>query len=288
MFVGGLPTDLAPLIGLRCGIGEAQVPPRQVVVLGPAPGDEATLTVWAAAGGVSVDVVSLCGDLFDTLTLLAALTLAPGARPPSAAPHALQVLAQRLHAARYAVLVGAPDRLRAQGALIVEAVHQVVGSLKRSTRVAALWIGGGDGAATVNQVFTWLSGLPLRSRAGPLGLEHEPLLFDTAWLLADDAVDALLWVASFDAQAVPPPNRLPMIVLGHPALAAAAGAGGGLPTVYIPVSAPGIGSAGHVFRTDVTVLMPLDAVVRDGLPAVADVRGRITAELRTLRESVPP
>jgi formylmethanofuran dehydrogenase subunit B len=287
VFVGGLPTDLAPLIGLRCGIGEPQVARRQVVVLGPAPGDDATLADWAAAGGVSVDSVPLSGDLFDTLALLATLVLAPGARPPPAASPALQALAQQLQVARYAVLVGAPASLPAQGALIVEAVHQVVGSLNRSTRAAALWVGGGDGAATVNQVFTWLSGLPLRSRAGPLGLEHEPLLFDTARLLADDAVDALLWVASFDAQAWPPANRLPMVVLGHPALAAVVGARGRLPTVFIPVSAPGIGRAGHVFRTDGTVLMPLDAVYRDRLPALPDVLGRITAELRALREGVP-
>ena len=286
VFVGGLPTDLAPLIGPRCGIGEDQVPQRQVDVLGPAPGDEATLARWAVAGGVNVDSVPLCGDLFDTLALLATLVLAPGARTPPAASPALQALAKRLRAARYAVLVGAPASLPAQGALIVEAVHQVVGSLNRSTRAAALWVGGGNGAATVNQVFTWLSGLPLRSRAGPLGLEHEPLLFDTARLLADGAVDALLWVASFDAQGLPPANRLPMVVLGHPALAAAAGARSGLPTVFIPVSTPGIGSAGHVFRTDGTVLMSLDAVYRDRLPALADVLGRIAAELRGLREGV--
>jgi formylmethanofuran dehydrogenase subunit B len=287
VFVDGLPTDLAPLIGPRCGIGEAWVPQRQVVALGPATGDEATLADWAMAGGVSVDAVPLCGDLFDTLALLATLVLAPGARPPPAASPALQALAQRLRVARYAVLVGAPASLPAQGALIVEAVHQVVGSLNRSTRAAALWVGGGNGAGTVNQVFTWLSGLPLRSRAGPLGLEHEPLLFDTARLLADAAVDALLWVASFDAHDLPPANRLPMVVLGHPALAAAAGARAGLPTVFIPVSAPGIGSTGHVFRTDGSALMPLDAVYLDGLPTLADVLGRIAAELRVLREAVP-
>ena len=286
VFVGGLPTDLAPLIGPRCGIGDPQVPLRQVVVLGPAPGDEATLSTWAGpsgVGGVDLQAVPLHGDLFDTLAMLSALV---AERAPPAAPETLHALAERLRAARYAVLVGAPGRLPAQGALIVEAVHQVVGSLNRSTRAAALWIGGGNGAATVNQVFAWLSGLPLRSRAGPSGLEHEPLLFDTARLLADGAVDALLWVASFDAQAEPPPNRLPMVVLGHPALAAAS-LRSGVPTVFIPVATPGIGSAGHLFRTDGTVLMPLDAVYRDRLPSVADVVGQIMSALRAVREGAP-
>ncbi|HEX7440057.1 MAG TPA: formylmethanofuran dehydrogenase [Caldimonas sp.] len=283
VFVGGLPTDLAPLIGLRCGIGDTQVPQRQVVVLGAGPGDEAALAAWAGQGGVGVEVLPLQGDLFDTLALLSAL-VAQRALP--AAPEPLHALAQRLRAARYAVLVGAPARLPAQGALIVEAVHHVVGSLNRTTRAAALWVGGGNGAATVNQVFAWLSGLPLRSRLGPSGLEHEPQVFDAARLLADGAVDALLWVSSFDAEAVPPPNRLPMVVLGHPALAAA-GRRSGIPTVFIPVSTPGIGSAGHLFRTDGTVLMPLDLVVDDQLPTVADAVGRVVSALRAAREGNP-
>jgi formylmethanofuran dehydrogenase subunit B len=280
VFVGGVPRDLAPLIGPRCGIGDAQVPQRQVLVLGPGAGDEALLAHWAGKGGVGVDTVPLHGDLFVTLALLCALV---DDRDVPSAPDALRGLAKRLHAARYAVLVGAPARLPAQGALILEAVNRVVASLNRTTRAAVLWIGGGDGAATVNQVFAWLSGLPLRSRAGPAGLEHEPLAFDATRLLADGAVDALLWVASFDAGAVPPPHRLPMVVLGHPALAATLPRTGPT-TVFIPVATPGIGSAGHLFRTDGTVLMPLQAVYRDRLPSVADVVGGIVSALRSMRE----
>ena len=177
----------------------------------------------------------------------------------------------------------APARLPAQGALLVEAVHRLVGTLNLDTRAAALWIGGGDGAATVNQVFAWLSGLPLRSRAGPRGLEHQPLAFAAGRLLADSAVDALLWVSSFDAAALPPANTLPMVLLGHPAQGVAAAGRGTVPTVFIPVATPGIGSSGHLFRTDGTVLMPLVAVYRDRRPSVADVLGRILAALEASR-----
>jgi formylmethanofuran dehydrogenase subunit B len=165
-----------------------------------------------------------------------------------------------------------------QGALVVEAVNQIVGSLNRSTRAASLWIGGGNGAATVNQVFAWLSGLPLRSRAGARGLEHEPLCFDTARLLADGAVDVLLWISSFDAESAPPPNRLPMVVLGHPGLAVRCRRSDA-PTVFIPVATPGISEPGHLFRTDGTVLMPLDAVLHTGLPSVAQVLAGIGRSL---------
>ena len=275
VFIGGVPLDVAPLIGTRCGIGDSQVAQRHIVVVGPAAADAATLANWAGQGGVAVESLPLSGDLFDTVSLLAALV---NERLPDSASPTLAALAQRLRQARYAVLVGAPPRLPAQGGLIVEAVHNIVGTLNKTTRAAALWLGGGNGLATANQVFAWLSGLPLRSRAGPRGLEHEPLCFDGARLLAQGAVDSLLWLASFDAASLPPPNALPMIVLGHPAMASVCRRPG-LPTLFIPVATPGIGAAGHVFRTDGTVLMPLHAVVDQGLPTMAEVLLRITRAL---------
>jgi formylmethanofuran dehydrogenase subunit B len=128
-------------------------------------------------------------------------------------------------------------------------------------------------------VFTWLSGLPLRSRAGPRGLEHEPLRFGSARLLDDAAVDLLLWVSCFDAAALPPPSTLPLVVLGHPAQAAACAR---RDAVFIPVATPGIGADGHVFRTDGTVLMPLRAVRPDALPNVAEVAQRLLHAVRSV------
>jgi formylmethanofuran dehydrogenase subunit B len=271
VFVGGVPIDAAPLIAERCGLGDPQVSKRHVVVLGdpPWPSD------WQSIPSVSVESLALHGDLFRTLALLAAVLTQ---RPTTEAAPELLALAQRLRLARYAVFVGAPQRWPAHGALLIEAVHRIVGELNRSTRAAALWIGGGDGAATANQVFTWLSGLPLRSRSGVHGLEHEPLLFDAGRLLADRAVDTLLWVSSFDAGAEPPATELPMVALAHPA-AAAACRRPGRGTVFIAVSTPGIGSSGHVFRTDGTVLMPLHAARPDALPTVAEVALRIRQAL---------
>jgi len=195
------------------------------------------------------------------------------------APETYRTLAARLRAARYAVLIGTPPSLPPQGALIIETVHAIVNELNRQTRAAALWVGGGNGAATANQVFTWLSGLPLRSRAGPRGLEHEPLVYGAQSLLDDKAVDALLWVSSFDSGAASiagAKTELPLVVLGPPALGAACRRPG---AVFIPVATPGIGSAGHVFRTDGTVLMPLRSLYEDRWPTVASVAQRILQAL---------
>lgn len=49
--------------------------------------------------------------------------------------------------------------------------------------------------------------------------------------------------------------------------------------VYIAVSTPGIGSPGHLFRTDGVVLMPLSAARPDTLPTVAQVIDGIVQRL---------
>ncbi|MBU6258995.1 MAG: formylmethanofuran dehydrogenase [Burkholderiales bacterium] len=276
VFIGGLPGAAAPLARERLGLQDALA--RHLVVLGPAAGDAATLAGWAG-GGITVESIALQGELPTTIALLAAAT---AGRMPGAQPPALQALATRLHAAHYAVLVGLPARLGAHGALVIEAVHRIVGVLNRRTRAAALWIGGGNGAATANQVHAWLSGLPLRTRAGPHGLEHEPHVFDTARLLADGAVDALLWVSAFDADALPPACELPLVVLGHPQQAAACARAG---SVFIPVATPGVGAAGHLFRTDGTVLMPLHALRSETLPGVAEAARSMLGALERRRSA---
>jgi formylmethanofuran dehydrogenase subunit B len=266
--VGSLPTGRYPEFLRRVGVGEGGT--AQVVLLQPA--SAASLDPMSVEG---IEVVRFDGDLFDTVAMLAACVA--GRAVSSGAAGALVALAARLHASRYAVLVHDAAQLPPQGALIVEALNRVVSTLNQRTRAAMLPLGGSDGASTVNAVFSWLSGLPLRTRAAPSGLEHEPLRFDATRLLADRAVDALLWIASFGTEPAPPIVDLPRIVLGHPSFAAAVQ---GSATVFIPVATPGIGSAGHLFRTDGSVLMPLRALRDDGLPTVADVLKRLAQALQ--------
>ena len=264
--VGSLPSERYPEFLRRCGIGEGGT--AQIVLL------QATSVSSADPAVDGVESVRFDGDLFDAVAMLAACV---AKRAVGDAAGALGPLAARLHAARYAVLAFEAAQLPVQGALIIEAINRIVSTLNQRSRAAALPLGGGDGASTVNAVFTWLSGLPLRTRAAPMGLEHEPLRFDANRLLADRTVDALLWIASFGTEPAPPMVDLPRIVLGHPGFAPAVQ---GSATVFIPVSTPGIGSAGHVFRTDGSVLMPLRALRDDdGLPTVADVLKRLTQAL---------
>lgn len=267
----GSPREALPEIWRRLGIGRGNegrlVEAREIVFVGE-PADP----VLDGLGGVSLTTLPLHGDLFDTAALLAAAVA--GRRVDVPAP--LAALAQRLAAARYAVLMFESKRLPPQGTLIVEALNQIVATLNRRTRAALLPLGGGDGAASVNQVHTWLSGLPLRSRAGPLGLEHEPLRYGTASLVGSGAVDLLLWVASYGTEPARPDTTLPNIVLGGPGVAAPARG------VLIPVATPGVGGAGHLFRTDSSVVLPLEPVRDDGRPGVADVAKALAARVKAL------
>ncbi len=231
--------------------------------------------------GLRIAALPWHGDLFETVALLAAVVAGRVRAGDARVPPGLAALSKALQAAHYAVLVYEPARLPAQGALVIEAIQRIVATLNRSTRAAALSLGGGDGAATVNQVFAWLSGLPLRSRAGPAGLEHEPLAFDAARLLAEGTVDTLLWVWSYGPEPAPPPVDMPCIVLGHPRMREALDA---RVRVFIPVSTPGIGAAGHLFRTDGSVLLPLRALYDDGLPGVAEVLRRMAQAVRMLKK----
>lgn len=249
--VGTDPAQRHPLFFERCGL-----PSNDPRVLRVEPGAE---------------------ELLDTVSLLAAAVEGrPLAEP---LPEPLAALAARLREARYAVLVYETAALPAHGALVVEAINRIVASLNRSTRAAAMALGGGEGASTVNEVFTWLSGLPLRSRAGPNGLEHEPLRFDAARLLARGEVDLLLWASSFSPAEPPAAASVPRIVLGPP------GVGQGA-EVFIPVATPGLGAAGHLFRFDGSVVVPLRAVLPQGLPTVAEVVAQIQQALQRQRSAL--
>jgi formylmethanofuran dehydrogenase subunit B len=49
--------------------------------------------------------------------------------------------------------------------------------------------------------------------------------------------------------------------------------------VFIPVATPGIGSDGHLFRSDGVVLMPLHRLYADTLPTVPDIAARLLARV---------
>lgn len=254
--VGTQPGERYPEFFRRVGAAEPLAEgPRRIVFLGS--------PVEATLPADTVQSLPLEGDLFDTLAQLEALV---AGRPLAQAPDTLRGLVTQLRQARYAVFVMETAALPRHGELVIEALGRLVGVLNQTTRAATLSLGGNDGAYTAQQVHTWLSGLPLRTRLGPQGLDHDPLRHGTDRLLAQGEADALVWIASFGPQLAVPSPPVPRIVLGHPALPVPAGE-----VVFIPVATPGVGASGHLARGDGIVVLPLHRVIDQGLPTVTQV-----------------
>lgn len=249
----------------RCAPAAGSTMAREVVFVG-GKGDE------TAVGASTVEHIAGEGDIFDLAAQLAAQV--SGRRVPDENGQ-LAALAARMHAAGYCVIVWEAGLLPRHGSLVGEAVLRMVNALNRKSRAAAFCLTGSDGAYTANYVSTWMSGLPLRTGVFARGLQHDPVRYAGERLLADAAVDALLWVSSLGPELLPPATDCPTVVLGHPAQGPALASRAD--TIFIPVTTPGIGSAGHLFRADGGVVLPLHAVRNDGLPTVAG----LVAQLRT-------
>ncbi|HEX7888127.1 MAG TPA: formylmethanofuran dehydrogenase [Ramlibacter sp.] len=263
--VGTQATARYPEFFRRCGLDRADGPCTRLVFLGAEPPED-------VPGALAPVRIAGSGDLFADLQQLAALL---GPAPCHESDPELAGLARMLGEARYAVLVWEPAMLRRHGALAAEMLLRIVMALNRGTRAASFALGGSDGAATVQQVFTWLSGLPLRTRFGRAGFEHEPVRFAGEALLADRAVDGLLWTWSFAPGRLPPATDLSRVVLGPPAMGSRLREGRvANQCVFVPVATPGVNAAGHLFRGD-GVVVPLVAVRDDGVPAL----DRVVAEL---------
>lgn len=282
VFFGCQPSRRYPRFFARALDGTRET--RDLVFLGCPPDPAADDLAHAR-----IDALLPDADPYDTLALWSAVS---EAREPTALhddrTNAAAALHARIAAARYTVIVYEPAALPGpHAALLIEALHRIVKAANRTARAACLALGGDDGALTVNQTVTWLSGMPLRTRvatparlAGTAPLDHDPYRYRTGRLLAGGEVDALLWVASFAPHTWPDSldQDIPAIVLGHPALADAAKARGAA-TVFIPVATPGIDTGGHLFRVDGSVVMPLAAARGAALPSVEAIAAQLAARL---------
>jgi formylmethanofuran dehydrogenase subunit B len=194
----------------------------------------------------------------------------------------LIALSERIIKARYTVFVYEPASLPApHAALAIEALHRIVKAINRTVRAGALALTGDDGALTVNQTVTWLSGFPLRTRvAYGVPLDHDMHRYSTHALLHQKQADALLWVSSFAPEALPASldEDVPAIVLGHPRTQLDAR---NAPTVFIPVATPGLDHASHLFRVDTSVVAPLSAARDNTLPSVASIVNELIQRGRT-------
>ena len=181
----------------------------------------------------------------------------------------LQAVIDKLKAAKYSVLTWAAGHLNyAHAELTIQQLCQAIVALNQSgvTRSACLPLGGQDGHRTASQVFAWQTGYPGRISFARGYPEYDPYHNSAALLLANGEADVLVWIATINARQTPPVVDIPTIVIGRSGMVFEQE-----PTVYIPVGAPGIDHAGHMYRCDNVVSMPLKKLRESGLPSGAEV-----------------
>ena len=174
------------------------------------------------------------------------------------------LLAQAIRAAHYTVFVWAPGAFAAlDGDLIIGSACELIAEINRERRAAGLALGGNDGGQTALAVCTWITGYPLQVSFAGATLDFDPLRYQTTRLLADDAVDALLWLSTFSPQPAPA-THVPRIVIGNAASTLVAPN-----SVFLPAGTPGLDHTGQLVRTDAVVTLPLQRLRETGTSSAA-------------------
>lgn len=240
--------------------------PRQVIYLG----DVANVNGATSPAGVQATLIRC--DNRDLGEVIGALRCLLDGRPLQTneiggVPLAtLAALAEKIRSARYGVATwAAPDLDFAHAELTVQRLCELIKDLNRTSRFCGLPLGGSEGDSTANQVCTWQSGFPLRTNFNAGFPHYDPWHHLSARMLAGNEADALLWVTSYDAARLPPATEVPTVVLGRVGTSFKRE-----PEVYIPIATPGVDHAGHLFRGDNVVSLPLHKLRESALPSVAE------------------
>jgi len=240
---------------------------RDVIYLGKAPsGDASTSPKGKKAQVIRCDDA----DLPEVISVLRALINGRELQAEQVggiAISALSDLAERLKAAKYSVVTWSAAMLDFDHAeATVQTLCEMVKDLNSETRSSGLPLGGKDGDTTVNQVAAWQSGYPVRTNFNRGYPDYDPYLSDSLRMLAEDEVDTLIWVSSFDIDRLPPNSSAKTVVLGRSGMSFEQE-----PAVFIPVGTPGVDHAGRAFRTDSVVSIPLRQLRDSGLPSTFEV-----------------
>lgn len=236
---------------------------REVWFLGNAP-DDLPAALRVRTRSIAVEPARLA-ELFSVLRALHAGRTLTGNNFAGVPSDVLRTLLDRMRGADYGVLAWTAAELDFPHAdLAIQSMCDFVKALNAQNRFSVLPLAGSDGDLTAQHVATWQTGFPLRVDFGSgAPAEGSP----------DDA-DALLFVSALDAQRTPADLRLPSIVLGRGGMRAKDC------SVFIPVSVPGLHHAGHLYRADSVVAMPLRKLAGSALPSAAQALQRILDRIR--------
>lgn len=265
LFVGADPGRVTPRLVERCFRPTASLfgpLRRELVLLGEGPG-------LPPEPGHGTDLIACPTEhLLEAVTALRAMMAGARLHVENVAgidADELEGLAQRLHDARYPVIVWAAGELPpAHREMIVEQLAGLTRDINARARCAALPLAGPDNVVGCNQVCSWATGVPLRTGFAGGVSDHDPERWRTEALLASGGVDCVVWISGL--RELPPPRTdIPTVVLTH------ASDSVGPASVVIPIGRPGVEHAGSVYRTDGVVSLPVRALRNTGRPSAAEM-----------------
>lgn len=241
---------------------------RKIVIIGP----RQDVKLPAELDEIEVTNIPLpLESVSEAAGILRLLVRGDAVSSPTSLPlDALSRLAARLNQAAYSVVVWSSAELDFPHAeLAIENWTELIRELNKSTRAAGLPLGGGSGGLGAMQVCTWQTGFPLRTSFAVGHPDHHAWRYASNRIIGDKEADLLVWVATLIPDAVPDCD-CPRIVIGHPGLRFEK-----TPEVYIPAGIPGIDHAGHCFRTDGVVTLPLRKLNEPRWPSAKQVIERL-------------
>jgi formylmethanofuran dehydrogenase subunit B len=178
----------------------------------------------------------------------------------------LKSIIDRLKGAQYGVVSWAAGQLDfGHAELTIQRLTKAIVALNATTRCVGLPLGGQDGDRTASQVSAWLSGYPTRVSYQKGYPHYDPYHYSAERLLSLGEADLLVWISSLSTNP-PPEAKVPTVVIGRSGMTFSQE-----PEVFIPVGVPGIDFAGHMYRCDNVVALPLYQVRKSELPRAAAV-----------------
>lgn len=232
--------------------------PRRIVQLGGARPDEVAIEHLPCTDDVLADRVALMRSILQGR--------------PVPAPEPLRALADAIRAASYRLLVWAAGSLP-KPVIVLHHLAALTRELNAEGRAIGLPLGPSPGPLTARQLLLWQAGVP-----DPVGYvdgapQHDPFCWSGARLLAERAIDLLVWIDAFGSRP-PPATPVPTILLSR----------AGVPTtgtaeVVFRVATPGLDHSGDLYRTDPVVALRARGLRCTPLPTVADVLAAIGERL---------
>jgi formylmethanofuran dehydrogenase subunit B len=216
-------------------------------------------------------IAPLAGGPLPTLAALRAVTAGRPTSLDPAAAETLRTLAAALSTARFGAVIWSAAAL---DTLAIEMLCGLVDDLNKHTRFAGLPLSPKNGADTVTQAVTWITGFPVRTGFAGAEPRHDPWQFDANRQIASGEADLAIWISAFTPTPPPWGNAVPTI-----ALVPADTEFPTPPAVAFAVGRPGHDHDAMLFNPTIGGIAFTEAAAPSAMPRLADTVAAITAAL---------